>query len=56
MIPYLLVAIVPSVYSAFYFIHSVRHKRRSQAVSIGVLMLISLAVLSVLMWEYLAMP
>jgi hypothetical protein len=56
MIPYLLISLVPLGYGVLYLVHSVRHKRRAQAVSIGALLLFGLAASSLLLWEYLKMP
>ncbi len=56
MILYLILSMAPLGCGALYLIHSAERKRGAQAVSIGVLLLLAVAVSSVLVWEYLAMP
>ncbi len=48
--------LLPLGYGILYLLHSVRKRRRGQAIACGALLLILLAILSVLLWEFLTMP
>lgn len=48
--------LLPLGFGLLYLCHSVRRKRRGQAIAIGVLLLVMLAALAVLLWEFYSMP
>lgn len=56
MILYLLLSLFPVGYGVMYLIHSIRKRRRGQAVSIMALLLLDSALSTVLIWEYLVLP
>ena len=48
--------LLPFGYGILYFRHSIRKRRKGQAIAIGALLTLELAVSVILLWEYLAMP
>ena len=48
--------LLPLGYGILYLVHSAQNRRWGQTAACGVLLLILIAVLSVLLWEYLSMP
>lgn len=48
--------LVPIAYAALYLVHSFKKRRKGQGIAIGVLVLVLLAALSILLWEFLAVP
>ncbi len=48
--------LIPFGYGILYLLHSIRSRRRSQALLIGVLLSLQLFACAALLWEYLAMP
>ena len=48
--------LLPLGYGILYLWHSVRQRRRGQAGACGVLLVVQIAVLAVLLWEFLSMP
>lgn len=48
--------LIPLSYGVLYLIHSFRRKRRGQGIAMLVLLLFCLAALTVLLWEFLAVP
>ncbi|MBQ1632451.1 MAG: hypothetical protein II049_06475 [Clostridia bacterium] len=48
--------LVPLVYGTMYLIHSFKKKRTGQGIAALSLLLILLASLAVLLWEFLAVP
>ena len=53
---FVMMELVPVVYGFLYLVHSVRKRRRGQGIAIGILLLILIASLGTLLWEYLAVP
>lgn len=47
---------LPIAYGVLYLRHSVRKRRRGQAVAFGALLLCLLASAAILLWEFLASP
>ena len=47
---------VPLGYGFAYLFHSIAKKRKGQAVTIAVLLLLQLATAGVLLWEFVSMP
>ena len=56
MILYFGIQLVPVVYGLLYLVHSFRRRRRGQGIATLALLLVLAALLSVLLWEYLAVP
>ena len=56
MILFLSMQLVPLAYASLYLIHSIRKRRKAQGVAILVLMLLLLASIAVLLWEFFAVP
>lgn len=48
--------LLPVGYAILYLRHSVRKRRRGQALAIGVLLLLELSACAVLLWEFCFMP
>lgn len=48
--------LIPVVYGVLYLVHSFKRKRRGQGIAALSLLLVLLASLSVLLWEYFAVP
>ena len=48
--------LVPLAYGLVYLVHSFRKGRRGQGIATGVLLLVLSASLSVLLWEFFAVP
>lgn len=48
--------LIPVVYGVLYLVHSFKRKRREQGIAALSLLLVLLASLSVLLWEYFAVP
>jgi hypothetical protein len=48
--------LVPLAYGILYLVHSFRKRRRGQGIAALSLLLVLLASLSVLMWEFLTLP
>lgn len=46
----------PLAYAFLYLVHSFRKRRKGQGIATGVLLLLLLASLSVLLWEFLVVP
>ena len=56
MILFLGMQLVPLAYGILSLRHSVKRKKRGQAVAFGTLLLLSTAATAALLWEFLAMP
>ncbi len=48
--------LLPVGYGILYLRHSIRKRRKGQAIAITVLLMLELAISALLLWEYLAMP
>ena len=48
--------LLPLLYGMLYIGHSIRTHRVCQAVAVGVLLLLVLAALGILLWEFFAVP
>ena len=56
MILFFGVQLAPLLYGVAYLVHSFRNRRRGQGIATGVLLLVLSASLSVLLWEFFAVP
>ena len=56
MVLFLMTELVPIAYGLLYLAHSIRTRRTGQGIVIGILLLLLLAALGTLLWEYLAVP
>ena len=48
--------LLPLGYGILYLFHSAKKRRRGQAAACGALLFVQIAVLAVLLWEFLSMP
>lgn len=48
--------LLPIGYGGLYLAHSIRTKRRGQALSVGALLLVCASAEAVLLWEFFALP
>jgi len=56
MLWFLLLLLIPIAYAGLYVLHSVRKKRRKQALAVGSLLMLNLAAAALLLWEFVALP
>lgn len=56
MLWFLLLLLIPIGYSLLYLGHSVKTKRRAQAIAVGTLVLLNLGATALLLWEFIALP
>lgn len=56
MLWFLLLLLISIAYAGLYVLHSVRKKRRKQALAVGSLLMLNLAAAALLLWEFVALP
>lgn len=56
MVLYFGMQLIPIAFGVLYLVHSFKRKRRGQGIAALSLLLVLLASLSVLLWEYFAVP
>ena len=56
MIGFFAMELMPLLFGVAYELHSLRRRRYPQVAAVGVLLLLLSAALSVLLWEFLAVP
>ena len=56
MVLYWILSLIPITYGGMYVVFSCKRKRKGQAAAVAALLLTEGALLSLLAWEYLAMP